>query len=94
MNNFWFQVSGSSREKRISVPMWFVNGQYDPGLAKGGKPGWCYGEGRYAGTPRRAFELLWDSINGQRPGCSWASDPFVWCLSFRVLPREGGSARV
>lgn len=58
------------------------DGAYDPGLGKGGKPGWCYVEGRYAGTPRHAFELLWDSINGDRPGCSWADNPWVWTLSF------------
>lgn len=32
------------------------------------------------------FRLLWDSINGKRPGCSWEANPWVWCVSFRRLP--------
>ena len=32
---------------------------------------------------RDQFRLLWDSINGRRPGCDWGSNPFVWCVSFR-----------
>lgn len=35
------------------------------------------------------FRRLWDSINGARPGCSWADNPWVWCLSFRRV--EGGN---
>lgn len=30
-----------------------------------------------------AFRRLWDSINGKRPGCSWADNPWVWVVSFR-----------
>jgi hypothetical protein len=29
------------------------------------------------------FQRLWDSINGERPGCSWADNPWVWAISFR-----------
>lgn len=36
-------------------------------------------------TARHAFGNLWDSINGQRPGCSWESNPWTWCISFRVV---------
>lgn len=28
----------------------------------------------------------WDSINGKRPGCSWADDPWVWVVEFRRRP--------
>jgi hypothetical protein len=35
------------------------------------------------GTARSAFRWLWDSINGER--ASWASNPWVWAVSFRVL---------
>jgi hypothetical protein len=31
------------------------------------------------------FELLWDSINASRHGCDWLSNPWVWCVSFRVI---------
>lgn len=31
------------------------------------------------------FAHLWDSINAKREGCSWADNPFVWCLAFKVV---------
>lgn len=38
-------------------------------------------------TSRGAFAILWDSINGKR--ASWASNPWVWCVSFRrVVPKQ------
>lgn len=34
-------------------------------------------------TPARcAFRHLWDTINGKRPGCSWADSPWVWVVGF------------
>lgn len=27
----------------------------------------------------------WDSINGKRPGCSWADNPWVWVVEFRRI---------
>jgi hypothetical protein len=30
------------------------------------------------------FGELWDSINGKRPGCAWADNPWVWVLEFRL----------
>ncbi len=36
---------------------------------------------------RAAFGSLWDSINGKKPGRSWADDPWVWPIGFeRVTP--------
>lgn len=32
-----------------------------------------------------SFRSLWDSINGQRQGCSWENNPWVWCIEFEVL---------
>lgn len=29
------------------------------------------------------FQRLWDAIYGERPGCSWADNPWVWAISFR-----------
>jgi hypothetical protein len=34
-------------------------------------------------TAREAFEALWDSINGAKPGASWADSPWVWAITFR-----------
>src|SRR6478736_5547644 len=28
-----------------------------------------------------AFAVLWDIINGDRIGCAWADNPWVWCVS-------------
>jgi hypothetical protein len=36
-----------------------------------------------AEAPRLSFGLLWDSINGERDGCSWAANPWVWAITFR-----------
>ena len=29
-----------------------------------------------------AYAELWNSINGNRPGCAWADNPWVWVVSF------------
>jgi hypothetical protein len=34
-------------------------------------------------TAKEWFSRLWDSINGERPGCSWGDNPWIWALSFR-----------
>jgi hypothetical protein len=34
-------------------------------------------------SPVKRFRHLWDSINGKRPGCSWAESPWVWVVEFR-----------
>ncbi|MEK6849805.1 MAG: hypothetical protein AABY01_04540 [Nanoarchaeota archaeon] len=34
---------------------------------------------------RGPFRDLWDQINGERPGCSWAESPWVWRIEFRRL---------
>lgn len=36
-------------------------------------------------APWRAYRALWDSING--PG-SWSANPWVWALTFEVVPRN------
>lgn len=36
-------------------------------------------------SSRQDFERLWDSINGKRPGCAWADNPYVWVVFFRKL---------
>lgn len=33
--------------------------------------------------PSEQFAELWDSINGDRPGCSWADNPWTWAISFK-----------
>jgi len=35
-------------------------------------------------TPKRAFEVGWDSINGDR--APWSSNPWVWVVGFEVAP--------
>ncbi|MCA1811424.1 MAG: hypothetical protein LC623_05375 [Halobacteriales archaeon] len=44
-------------------------------------------EQRLYATAHEAFMHLWDSINGDRPGASWAENPWVWAITFqRVKP--------
>lgn len=49
-------------------------------------PGAAALAGTYGTNHRANFIDLWDSINGERPGCSWDANPFVWAISFRRLP--------
>ena len=37
-----------------------------------------------AWTFKQSFARLWDSLNGKRPGCSWAESPWVAAISFSV----------
>lgn len=30
-----------------------------------------------------AYSHRWNAINGDKPGCAWKDDPFVWVVSFR-----------
>jgi len=39
------------------------------------------------GGPREAFRNSWDAINGKR--ATWASNPWVWVVSFRRLEEPG-----
>jgi hypothetical protein len=36
-----------------------------------------------------SYQLLWNSINGKKSGCSWADNPFVWVVEFKRLDMEG-----
>ena len=36
-------------------------------------------------TYAKRYRHLWDSINGSRPGMSWADNPFVWAVGFRRI---------
>lgn len=34
------------------------------------------------------FACVWDSINGKKPGCAWADNPWVTAISFTVEQRN------
>lgn len=34
---------------------------------------------------KRAFQDLWDSINGRREGCTWEDNPWLWVVSFKRI---------
>jgi hypothetical protein len=36
-------------------------------------------------SAREAFAELWESLNGERPGCSWGANPWVWVVAFRKV---------
>jgi len=43
------------------------------------------GDGLVYPYPCEAFRALWDSINGKRPGRSWADNPWVWVIFFKRI---------
>ena len=43
----------------------------------------------FAASAKEAFAGLWDSINGKKPGHSWADNPWVRAISFRRLEAAG-----
>lgn len=46
-------------------------------LARELAPGAC------VASPFDAWRILWDSLNGSRPGCSWSDNPWLWVVEFR-----------
>jgi hypothetical protein len=46
----------------------------------------------YAVNSVESFKYLWDSINGCRVECSWESNPYCWCISFKVKEKDYGNA--
>lgn len=34
--------------------------------------------------PRQRFSMLWDSINGKRPGAAWTDNPWIVAITFKV----------
>lgn len=36
-----------------------------------------------------AYACLWDEINGDRDGCAWIDNPFVWVVTFKRIDKEG-----
>jgi len=50
---------------------------------------------RHSLTPwRNGFESLWQSINGKRAGCDWASNPWVWVIEFRRIAHKEDTTSV
>lgn len=41
---------------------------------------------------RASYRTLWDSLNAKR-GYGWATNPYVWCLTFRVLSPSASARR-
>lgn len=61
--------------------------------AEGAGRGWYLrdtldGEETVPTDHRGGFRALWDSINGAKPGCSWADNPFVWVVEFKRVEQE------
>jgi hypothetical protein len=41
-----------------------------------------------ATTLRGAWMLAWERINGRRPGCALADNPWLWVVSFDLVIRN------
>ena len=39
-------------------------------------------------THTEAFGEIWDKLNGKKPGCAWAYNPYVWVYEFKQISRE------
>lgn len=46
--------------------------------------GWAWAD--WKSTAKEAWQTLWESINGKE---SWEANPWVWCVSFKVLSTTG-----
>ena len=62
-------------------------------IAEGATP--CTHPKMHGATYIRYYACLWDSVNGKRPGCAWADNPWVWAVTFRrvedaAAPQAGG----
>ena len=69
----WLEITGVRVERLQEIS---EGDAYAEGVTTGAYSG---GDNR---DGRRAFIMLWESING--PG-SWAANPWVWCLNFRMV---------
>lgn len=68
------------RLQGISIEDAKAEGAWDPDASIVAKVAEYFGEDVLAANPRKAFRMLWESINGAD---SWAANPFVWAVSFR-----------
>lgn len=51
-------------------------------------PGPGFDRCRLGDQPHRLpFADLWDRINGKRSGAAWESNPWVWAVTFKVVPK-------
>jgi len=36
-------------------------------------------------SAKESYRTLWDAINGEREGCNWESDPWVWVVEYKIV---------
>lgn len=36
------------------------------------------------------YGILWDTLSGKKPGCSWQDNPFVWVVDFELASSNAG----
>lgn len=58
------------------------NGEYDPKINDGGKPGFTVDGINFYGTAAHCFEELWESTYGLG---SWAKNDWVWAITFEPI---------
>jgi hypothetical protein len=87
----WAEIT-QVRVQRLQEIIWSADDMMAEGIiydADAPMIGPCEGD---AGNLVEQFAALWDDLNGKRPGCSWADNPFVWVLSFRRKAMDGAKA--
>lgn len=79
----WLRVTDVRvhRVQEISEDDARAEGVFGPPESQAGWRQYPY-ESCHLESARDSFRSLWESINGKRPGCSWADDPWVWAVTF------------
>jgi hypothetical protein len=57
----------------------------DDAMAEGVGHMYGYNRAEPAQDGRVRFAELWESINGDKPGKNWKSNPIVWRIEFKVV---------
>lgn len=71
------------RLQEISIEDAKAEGAWGPDDSIAQKVADYFGTDIFSANPRKAFQMLWESINGPD---SWAANPWVWAIEFRRVP--------
>ena len=81
-------VTKAQHEHSFTNYLW--HGNIGKAITKKQSELWPY---QYSGyeSARNSFSSLWESLYGQKEGCSWADNPWVWVYTFERVDKEGNN---